>query len=87
MAGQYPFAAIVGAAIDRYGAWSCSLAASILFALGFGVFAREVAAAGGSSGAHASATTFNTLVVCYAMLGLATVSSYVPHCHSAYAAG
>ena len=75
MAAQYPIAAIVGKVIDRYGAWSCSLVASLLFSLGFGLFAREVAT--NPTGTHASAASFNVLVLCFAMLGLATVCSYV----------
>ena len=73
MAGQYPIAAVVGIVIDRYGAWTCSLAASLLFSLGFGIFAREVATS--SPDAHVTATTFNVLVLCFVLLGLATVAS------------
>ena len=75
MAGQYPFAAIVGAAIDRYGAWSCSFAAAILYSLGFGLFAREVAQASPDA-TSASNGTFHRLVLYFGMIGLATVSSY-----------
>ncbi|KAI0780778.1 MFS general substrate transporter [Trametes elegans] len=75
MAGQYPFAALVGKAIDRYGPWSCSLAACILNTLGFGLFAREVAQTP-SDISHSSTGSFRLLVLYFAMIGLATVSSY-----------
>ncbi|KAI0748276.1 MFS general substrate transporter [Daedaleopsis nitida] len=75
MAGQYPFAALVGMALDRYGTWSCSLAASILYSLGFGLFAREVAQAS-SDAQQASTASFYRLVLYFGMIGLATVSSY-----------
>ncbi|KAH9945987.1 MFS general substrate transporter [Epithele typhae] len=71
MISQYPVAAIVGLAIDNLGTWSCSLAASVMFAIGYGVFAREVAAV--PPGTHASAQTVNTLIFCWALIGLATV--------------
>ncbi|TBU65667.1 MFS general substrate transporter [Dichomitus squalens] len=75
MAGQYPFAAIAGIAIDRYGAWSCSFAASMLYSVGFGLFAREVAQAPADV-TSASDGTFHRLVLYFGMIGLATVSSY-----------
>ncbi|KAH9901081.1 MFS general substrate transporter [Cubamyces lactineus] len=75
MAGQYPFAALVGKAIDRYGPWSCSLAACVLNALGFGLFAREVAHTPADI-AHPSAGSFRSLVLYFGMIGLATVCSY-----------
>ncbi|KAI9065126.1 MFS general substrate transporter [Trametes sanguinea] len=75
MAGQYPFAAIIGKAIDRYGPWSCSLAASILYALGFGLFAREVAHTSADL-SQASQASFRLLVLYFGMIGLATVCSY-----------
>ncbi|KAL7283517.1 hypothetical protein ACG7TL_002950 [Trametes sanguinea] len=75
MAGQYPFAAIVGKAIDRYGPWSCSLAASILYALGFGLFASEVAHTSADL-PQASQALFRLLVLYFGMIGLATVCSY-----------
>ncbi|KAI8998501.1 MFS general substrate transporter [Trametes punicea] len=75
MAGQYPFAALVGKAIDSYGPWSCSLAAAVLNALGFGLFAREVAQTSADV-SHASAGSFRLLVLYFGMIGLATVFSY-----------
>ncbi|KAH9857031.1 MFS general substrate transporter [Lenzites betulinus] len=75
MAAQYPFAAIVGKAIDRYGPWSCALAACVLNSLGFGLFAREIAQTP-ADGAHVSAGTFHMLVLYFGMIGLATVCSY-----------
>ncbi|KAI1794508.1 MFS general substrate transporter [Ganoderma leucocontextum] len=75
MAGQYPCAAIVGTAIDRYGAWSCSFAAAILYSLGFGLFARDVAQAPADA-AFASDGLFHRLVLYFVMIGLATACSY-----------
>ncbi|KAI0363478.1 MFS general substrate transporter [Pilatotrama ljubarskyi] len=75
MAGQYPFAALVGKAIDRYGPWSCSLAACILNGLGFGLFAREVARTPPDI-VHPSTSSFHLLVLYFGMIGLATVCSY-----------
>ncbi|KAI0831467.1 MFS general substrate transporter [Trametes gibbosa] len=75
MAAQYPFAALVGKAIDRYGPWSCALAACILNTLGFSLFAREIAQMP-PEGAHVSASTFHLLVLYFGMIGLATVCSY-----------
>ncbi|KAI0720940.1 major facilitator superfamily domain-containing protein [Cerioporus squamosus] len=74
MATQYLFAVICGVAIDRFGSWSCSLAAAILYALGFGLFAGEVAHA--TTEAHATTASFYRLVVYFGMIGLATVCSY-----------
>ncbi|KAI0636820.1 MFS general substrate transporter [Trametes polyzona] len=75
MAGQYPFAALVGKAIDRYGPWSCSFAACVLNALGFGLFAREIAQTPADA-THVPASTFHLLVLYFGMIGLATVCSY-----------
>ncbi|RPD66294.1 MFS general substrate transporter [Lentinus tigrinus ALCF2SS1-7] len=74
MATQYLVAAFCGVAIDRYGSWSCSFAATILYSLGFGLFAREVALA--APGAQASTASFYRLVLYFGMIGLATVCSY-----------
>ncbi|KAI0362273.1 MFS general substrate transporter [Trametes cingulata] len=75
MAGQYPFAALVGKAIDRYGPWSCSLAACILNGLGFSLFAREVARTSPDI-TQPSTSSFHLLVLYFGMIGLATVCSY-----------
>ncbi|PIL24136.1 hypothetical protein GSI_13888 [Ganoderma sinense ZZ0214-1] len=75
MAGQYPCAAIVGTAIDRYGAWSCSFAAAILYSLGFSLFARDVAQAPPDA-VFASDGLFHRLVLYFVMIGLATACSY-----------
>ena len=81
MAGQYPCAAIVGTAIDRYGAWSCSFAAAILYSLGFGLFARDVAQAPPDA-VFASDGLFHRLVLYFVMIGLATACSCVhPSCN------
>lgn len=74
MAGQYPFAALVGKAIDRYGPWSCSLAACILNSIGFGLFARVLAQTPPDV-SHPSARAFRLLVMYFGMIGLATVCS------------
>ncbi len=75
MAAQYPFAALVGMAVDRWGAWSCSLAAALFNALGFGLFARQVAQSP-SDNVHPSPGAFYRLVLYFGMIGLATVCSY-----------
>ena len=73
MATQYLAAAACGVAIDRYGSWSCSLAAAVLYSLGFGLFAGEVAHA--TPDARASTASFYRLVIYFGMIGLATVCS------------
>ena len=75
MGGQYACAAIVGTAIDRYGAWSCSFAAAILYSLGFGLFARDVVQA--ENIAFASDALFHRLAMYFALIGLATACSCV----------
>ncbi|KAI0673070.1 MFS general substrate transporter [Trametes maxima] len=75
MAGQYPFAALVGKAIDRYGPWSCSLAACVLNTVGFSLFAREVARTP-SNISDPSTSSFHLLTLYFGMIGLATVCSY-----------
>jgi hypothetical protein len=42
MVGQYPFAAGIGKVIDHYGPWAASLMSSVLFSLGYGLFALEI---------------------------------------------
>ncbi|TFK86903.1 MFS general substrate transporter [Polyporus arcularius HHB13444] len=74
MATQYLFAVVCGVAIDRYGSWSCSLAAAILYSLGFGLFAGEVAHA--TTETHTTTASFYRLVLYFGMIGLATVCSY-----------
>lgn len=74
MVGQYPFAALVGKILDAYGARTCSLTAAVMFASGFGLFARELARAP----EYASAPdpwVFRKLFVCFGMIGLGTVFS------------
>jgi hypothetical protein len=76
MVGQYPFAAIVGKVIDKYGPWACSLVASFLFSTGFGVFAAEISKTPDEIAAP-SESSFRILSACFFLVGLATVSSYV----------
>ena len=75
MIGQYPFAALVGKAIDHYGPWSCSLASSVLFSSGFGLFALEVAKTPDDITVP-SQSSFERLSLFYFMAGLGTVTSY-----------
>ena len=75
MIGQYPFAAVVGKVIDRFGPWSCSLASSILFSLGFGLFALEIAKTPDDITVP-SKSSFERLALFYFMAGLGTVTSY-----------
>ncbi|KAL5490294.1 hypothetical protein ACEPAI_5127 [Sanghuangporus weigelae] len=75
MVGQYPFAALVGKAIDRYGPWSCSLASSFLFSIGFGAFALEIAKTPDDI-TLPSQSSFERLTLFFFMAGLGTVTSY-----------
>ncbi|KAI0065494.1 MFS general substrate transporter [Artomyces pyxidatus] len=75
MMGQYPFAAVVGKVIDRYGPWACSLMASILFATGLGMFSLEIAKTPDDITAP-SQSSFHRLTVFFFMAGLGAVSSY-----------
>ncbi|ETW85749.1 hypothetical protein HETIRDRAFT_379852 [Heterobasidion irregulare TC 32-1] len=74
MIGQYPFSAVVGMVIDRFGPWACSLASSILFSTGFGLFAWEIAKTPAIT--PTSQSSFHRLVVFFCMAGLGTVFSY-----------
>jgi len=74
--GQYPFAAIVGKVIDRYGPWASSLAASVLFFFGFGLFALEIAKSPDDIIAP-SQSSFYHLVFFFLMTGLGVAFSYV----------
>ena len=76
MIGQYATAAPVGKLLDRYGPRSCSLAASILFAFGYGMFASRLASTPEDS-AVASPSTLPQLIVYFGTLGVALVLSYV----------
>lgn len=75
MIGQYPFAALVGKAIDHYGPWSCSLASSLLFSSGFGLFALEIAKTPDDITVP-SQSSFERLALFFFMAGLGTVTSY-----------
>lgn len=74
MVGQYPFAAFVGKAIDHYGPWACSLASSLFFSVGFGLFALEIAKTPDVISAP-SYSSFERLAIFYFMAGLGTVTS------------
>ncbi|KAJ3542564.1 hypothetical protein NM688_g5958 [Phlebia brevispora] len=75
MVGQYPFAAFVGKVLDRHGPRICSLAASLLFALGFGLFSIEISRAPDDVPSP-STLAFCKLTISFTFVGLATVFSY-----------
>ncbi|KIK97495.1 hypothetical protein PAXRUDRAFT_824888 [Paxillus rubicundulus Ve08.2h10] len=75
MAGQYPFAALVGKIVDYYGPWVCSLAAACLFSTGFGLFAWEIANTPGDI-IQPSISSFYRLVFYFFVSALGTVFSY-----------
>ncbi|KAF8509243.1 MFS general substrate transporter [Gautieria morchelliformis] len=75
MIGQYPFAPVVGSAVDRVGPWACSLAAAILFSTGFGLFSLEFRTFSESI-SQPSSGSFLRLVFFYFLAGLGTVTSY-----------
>ena len=76
MSGQYVLAPFCGHWIDRFGPWTTSLSASILFASGWGWFAYEIH---GTTyvGPDSPTWPFWRLVVACFLCGLATASSYV----------
>ena len=74
MVGQYPFAAIVGKVKDSYGARVCSLIASAMFILGFGLFAHEISQTPEDIPAP-SLLSFWKLVLYFGTVGLASVFS------------
>ncbi|KIK49343.1 hypothetical protein CY34DRAFT_797291 [Suillus luteus UH-Slu-Lm8-n1] len=75
MMGQYPFAAIIGKVVDKYGPWACSIIASCLFFAGFGLFAKEIANTPDDITVP-SASTFHHLTVYFFIAGLGTAFSY-----------
>ncbi|KAF8575793.1 MFS general substrate transporter [Ramaria rubella] len=75
MVGQYPFAPVVGSAIDRVGPWACSLASAILFSTGFGLFSLEFLNTPNSN-TNPSSLSFYRLMFFYFLAGLGTVTSY-----------
>jgi len=75
MIGQYPFAAIVGKVIDRYGPWACSLISSLLFSLGFSLFSLEISKTPDDI-SQPSLSSFRHLAFFFFMVGLGTVFSY-----------
>ncbi|PCH38118.1 MFS general substrate transporter [Wolfiporia cocos MD-104 SS10] len=75
MVGQYATAAPVGKVLDRYGPWSCSLIASLVLSLGYGLFAWDYSKS--SEDAIASSlSVFPHLVIYFGLLGTGTVLSY-----------
>ncbi len=72
MMGQYPFAALAGKLIDRYGPSLCSAIAAIFYSLAFSSFSYHVYAAASDSTAS-SVSTY--LAISFALAGLATVFS------------
>lgn len=75
MVGQYPFAALVGKVLDTRGARACSLIAGLMFLLGFGLFAYEIADAPEYPREGESIYVFRRMVVYFGMVGLGTVFS------------
>ncbi|OAX43567.1 MFS general substrate transporter [Rhizopogon vinicolor AM-OR11-026] len=75
MMGQYPFAAIIGKIIDRYGPWACSIVASCLFFIGFGLSAREIAKTPDDI-TLPSASSFHHLTVYFFIAGLGSAFSW-----------
>ncbi|KAH9934659.1 MFS general substrate transporter [Fomitopsis serialis] len=76
MVGQYAMAVPAGKVLDRYGPRVCSLLASVIFAFGYGMFARQFALTpeGASVG---SASAIPQLTVCFGVLGIAIILSYL----------
>ena len=66
--GQYPFAALVGKVIDRFGPWSCSLVAAVLLSSGFGLFSLEIAKAPDNI-TQPSSTSFHNLTFFFFLAG------------------
>ncbi|KAG0705902.1 MFS general substrate transporter [Suillus ampliporus] len=75
MMGQYPFAAMIGKVVDKYGPWACSIVASCLFFTGFGLFAKEIANTPDDITVP-SASSFHHLTVYFFIAGLGTAFSY-----------
>ncbi|KAG2157356.1 MFS general substrate transporter [Suillus clintonianus] len=75
MMGQYPFAAMIGKVVDKYGPWACSIFASCLFFTGFGLFANEIANTPDDI-VLPSASSFHHLTVYFFIAGLGTAFSY-----------
>ncbi|KIY50968.1 MFS general substrate transporter [Fistulina hepatica ATCC 64428] len=75
MAGQYPIAPLAGKLLDRFGASVCSLVASVMFSLSYGIFAFSVSRTPDDI-SQSSPATFRTLVFCFVLAGMAVVCSY-----------
>jgi hypothetical protein len=78
MMGQYPFAAMIGKVVDKYGPWACSIIASCLFFAGFGLFAKEIISTPDDITVP-SASTFHHLTIYFFIAGLGTAFSLVAH--------
>jgi len=76
MSGQYLLAPLCGQWVDRFGPWTTSLSASILFASGWGWFAYEIHRTT-YVGPESPEWPFRRLVVACFLCGVATASSYV----------
>jgi len=76
MVGQYGTAVPAGKILDRYGPRVCSLLASVIFAFGYGIFARQFALIpeGASVGSPSPIFQF---IVCFGVLGIALILSYL----------
>lgn len=75
MMGQYPFAALTGKMIDRYGPSLCSVVAAVLYFTAFGSFSYQV------SVTHTAESTPTTsisthLAISFGLAGIGTVFSY-----------
>ena len=74
MVGQYPAAPFIGKLIDYYGPWACSLIASVLFTSTFSLSAWTYASTPQDL-AQPSSLSFNVLVTCFGLAGLAQACS------------
>lgn len=75
MVGQYPAAPLIGKLVDYYGPWLCSLMASVLFTSAFGLSAWVYASTPQDID-HPSPHSFNVLVACFGLAGLAQSCSF-----------
>ena len=74
MAGQYPAAAVIGWILDRYGSWTCSFIAAVLFSTGFGLVSHEISVAP-EDVTEPSEAAFRRLVLYFFTAGLGTAFS------------
>ncbi|CCL98441.1 uncharacterized protein FIBRA_00438 [Fibroporia radiculosa] len=77
MVGQYATAVPVGKVLDTYGPWSCSSLASIMFSVGYGLFAWQYSRTKEDiTLTQPSSTALPVLILCFSFLGIGTVFSY-----------